>query len=222
MKHISEQNNFIFLLISLVLFLLLGAVVGQMQTDMGQLVVTSSTIVMLAVGIWSFKETKHWFLAGLGILAAIIVVVVIGFILESAGFRYIHLLLMLVFYIWTTWLAARQVLFTGTIDDNKIVGAICIYLLLGLIWTIMYLLIAQAVPDAFNGLQQAPWYENFSELSYYSFVTLTTLGYGDISPKLPIPKFLAYMEAVVGVLYIAILVASLIGVRMSHHTSPGK
>lgn len=219
MKHISEQNNFVFLLFSLVLFLLLGAVVEQMQTNMGQLVVTSSTVVMLAVGIWSFKESKHWFLAGLGILAAIIVVVVIGFILESAGLRYIHLLLMLVFFIWTTWLAARQVLFTGTIDDNKIVGAICIYLLLGMIWTIMYLLIAQAVPDAFNGLQQAPWYDNFSELSYYSFVTLTTLGYGDISPKLPVPKFLAYMEAVVGVLYIAILVASLIGVRMSNRSS---
>ena len=219
MKHITEQNNFVFLLFSLVLFLLLGAVVEQMQTDMGQLVVTSSTVVMLAVGIWSFKESKHWFLAGLGILAAIIVVVVIGFILESAGLRYIHLLLMLVFFIWTTWLAARQVLFTGTIDDNKIVGAICIYLLLGMIWTIMYLLIAQAVPDAFNGLQQAPWYDNFSELSYYSFVTLTTLGYGDISPKLPVPKFLAYMEAVVGVLYIAILVASLIGVRMSNRSS---
>jgi len=218
-KHITEQNNFVFLLFSLVLFLLLGAVVEQMQTDMGQLVVTSSTVVMLAVGIWSFKESKHWFLAGLGILAAIIVVVVIGFILESAGLRYIHLLLMLVFFIWTTWLAARQVLFTGTIDDNKIVGAICIYLLLGMIWTIMYLLIAQAVPDAFNGLQQAPWYDNFSELSYYSFVTLTTLGYGDISPKLPVPKFLAYMEAVVGVLYIAILVASLIGVRMSNRSS---
>lgn len=219
MKHISEQNNFIFLLFSLVFFLLLGAVVEQMQTDMGQLVVTSSTIVMLAVGIWSFKETKHWFLVGLGILVAIFAVVVIGFIFEYVGFHYIHLLLMLVFFIWTTWLAARQVLFTGTIDDNKIVGAICIYLLLGLIWTIMYLLIAQAVPDAFNGLQQAPWYENFSELSYYSFVTLTTLGYGDISPKLPIPQFLAYMEAVVGVFYIAILVASLIGVRMSNHSS---
>lgn len=216
MKHISEQNNFIFLLLALVFFLLLGAIVEQMQTNMGQLVVTSSTVVMLALGVWSFKETRHWFWAGIGILVAIVVVVVIGMILESAGLRYVHLLLMLGFFIWTTWLAARLVLFTGTIDDNKIVGAICIYLLLGLIWTMMYLLVAEAVPDAFNGLQQAPWYDNFSVLSYYSFTTLTTLGYGDISPNLPIPQFLAYMEAVVGVLYIAILVASLIGVRMSN------
>jgi len=83
----------------------------------------------------------------------------------------------------------------------------------------MYLLIAEAVPEAFNGLHQAPWYENFSALSYFSFVTLTTLGYGDISPRLALPKFLAYMEAVVGVLYIAILVASLIGARMSERNS---
>jgi hypothetical protein len=82
---------------------------------------------------------------------------------------------MLGFFIWTTWLAARQVLFSGTIDDNKIVGAICIYLLLGLISTMMYLLIAEAVPDAFNGLQQAAWHENFSVLSYYSFVTAVSV-----------------------------------------------
>ena len=222
MKHISEQNNFAFLLLALVFFLLLGAIVEQMQTNMGQLVVTSSTVVMLALGVWSFKETSHWLLGSISVLAAIFAVVVISLILETAGLRYVHLVLMLGFFIWATWVAARQVLFTGTIDDNKIVGAICIYLLLGLIWAMMYLLIAEAVPDAFNGLQQAPWYDNFSELSYYSFVTLTTLGYGDISPNLPIPQFLSYMEAVVGVLYIAILVASLIGVRMSTLNSNGE
>ena len=113
--------------------------------------------------------------SGVGILAAIIVVVVIGLIPETAGLRYVHLLLMLGFFIWTTWLAARQVLFSGTIDDNKIVGAICIYLLLGLISTMKYLLIAEAVPDAFNGLQQAAWRENFSVLSYYSFVTAVSV-----------------------------------------------
>ena len=216
MKHISEKNNFIFLLFGLVFFLLLGAIVKQMQTDIGQVVVRSSTVVVLALGVWSFKEARHRFWGAIVVLAAMFAVVVISLILETAGLRYTHLLLMLGFFIWTTWLAARHVLFTGTIDDNKIVGAICIYLLLGLIWTMMYLLVAEAVPDAFNGLQQAPWYDNFSVLSYYSFATLTTLGYGDISPNLPIPQFLAYMEAVVGVLYIAILVASLIGVRMSN------
>ena len=46
---------------------------------------------------------------------------------------------------------------------------------------------------------------------YFSFVTLTTLGYGDITPLLPVPRFFVYMESVVGQLYLAVLVASLIG-----------
>jgi len=86
---------------------------------------------------------------------------------------------------------------------------------MGLIWALFYLLIAQAVPDAFNGLEQLPWYENFADVSYYSYVTLTTLGYGDISPVAPVARFLVYMEAIVGVFYMAILVASLIGICAS-------
>ena len=110
---------------------------------------------------------------------------------------------------------AHQVLFTGTITSNDIVGAICIYMLLGLIWALLYLFIAEIVPGSFNGLPQAPWLENFAAAIYFSFVTITTLGYGDISPILPLARFLVIMEAIVGVFYMAILVASLIGVRMS-------
>jgi len=135
------------------------------------------------------------------------------------GLDFVQLFLILGFFIWTTYLAARQVLFTGTIDGNKIIGSICIYLLLGLIWTTLYLLVLEVSPNAFNGLAHASWYQNFPVVTYYSFVTLTTLGYGDISPLAPLARFLVFMEAVVGVFYMAILVASLIGVRMSAHKS---
>jgi voltage-gated potassium channel Kch len=127
----------------------------------------------------------------------------------------LHLFVLILFYVWATWLAAKQVLFSGPIDGNKIVGAICIYLLVGLIWALLYLFIAQTIPDAFNGLEQLVWYDNFADVAYFSFVTLTTLGYGDISPVIPIARFLVYMEAIVGVFYMAILVASLIGIRIS-------
>jgi hypothetical protein len=122
---------------------------------------------------------------------------------------------MLCFYLWAIWLAGKQILFSGPVDANKIVGAICIYLLMGLIWAMMYLFLAQAVPGAFNGIKQMVWYHNFADVAYYSFVTLTTLGYGDISPVAPVARFLVYMEAVVGVFYMAILVASLIGVGIN-------
>ena len=128
---------------------------------------------------------------------AVLLLVLAGMFMDFAGLRYTHLLVLLAFFVWTTRVAARQVLFTGSIDLNKIIGAICIYLLLGLIWALLYLFIAELSPSAFNGFEQAPWTENFFSAIYYSFVTLTTLGYGEITPALPIARFLAFMEAIV-------------------------
>ena len=215
MNPVSEKNNFLYLVISLVVLLLVGALVDQFPSKLGQHFFQAFTVITLASGIVNFRSTRLLFHTGIGFTVSVLVVVVLGMLLDVAGLSYLHLFILTLFYAWATWLAARQVLFTGPIDANKIVGAICIYLLIGLVWTLSYLFIAQAIPGAFNGLQQAVWYENFADVAYYSFVTLTTLGYGDISPVIPVARFLVYMEAIVGVFYMAILVASLIGIRTS-------
>jgi hypothetical protein len=211
----SEKNNFVHLTIALVFLLMVGALLRQFPVSMGQQLLQAASIITIAAGIGSTSPTRTWFGAGIGFLAAIIIVAVLGFWLQHSGLDYLHLLILLGFYSYATWLAARQVLFTGPIDGNKIVGAICIYLLMGLIWALCYLFLAQALPGAFNGLEHLPWYDNFSNAAYYSFVTLTTLGYGDISPVAPVARFLVYMEAIFGVFYMAILVASLIGITTS-------
>ena len=215
MKPVSEKNNFLYLVISLVVLLLVGALVDQFPSKLGQHIFQAVTVITLASSIIDFRSTRILFHTGVGFTVSVLLVVVLGMLLDLSGLSYLHLLILTLFYVWATCLAARQVLFTGPIDGNKIVGAICIYLLIGLVWTLSYLFIAQAIPGAFNGLQQAVWYENFADVAYYSFVTLTTLGYGDISPVIPIARFLVYMEAIVGVFYMAILVASLIGIRIS-------
>lgn len=220
MRPISEQNNFIFLTVGLVLLLLAGAVVDHFPGTMGTRVVQASTMVVLALGVWGFRATESRFRAGIVFVVSVLLLIIAGIVLDRAGLRYTHLLVLMCFFVWTAWLAARQVLFTGTIDGNKIVGAICIYLLLGYIWALGFLFIAEVSPQAFNGLQQASWHDNFFDALYFSFVTLTTLGYGDISPAQPLARFLVIMEAVTGMFYMSILVASLVGVRMSAHTPP--
>ncbi len=215
MTRVSDKNNFVYLTISLVILLLVAALVDQFPIPLGQHLVQAFTVLTLASGVIGLRNTRLHFNTRLGLIAGLAVIVLLGAILDASGLHYAHLLILISFYTWATWLAARQVLFTGPIDGNKIVGAICIYLLMGLIWSLCYLLIAQAIPSAFNGLEQLPWYENFADVSYYSYVTLTTLGYGDISPVAPVARFLVYMEAIVGVFYMAILVASLIGIRAS-------
>ena len=120
---------------------------------------------------------------------------------------------MLVFFIGTFRAIVRQVLFSEGVDNNKIICSVAQFLLLGLMWTTVYLLILEFSPDAFTGLTHQPWAENFSRVAYFSFVTLTTLGYGDISPKLPLAQVVVYLEAMTGIFYMAIVVASLVSAR---------
>lgn len=215
MRHVSEKNNFVYLTVGIVLLLFVAAMVDQFPGLLGHQLVQSFSVINVAIGIYGFKSSSAFFRTGIGLVLAAIVILVLGVLMEELKLYYLHLFILFCFYIWSIWLAAKQVLFSGAIDANKIVGAICIYLLMGLIWALMYLFLAQAIPGAFNGLDQLVWYDNFANVAYYSFVTLTTLGYGDISPVAPVARFLVYMEAVVGVFYMAILVASLIGVGIS-------
>lgn len=217
MKLVSEKNNFLYLTVGIVVLLFVGAISDQFEGVVGHQMVQAFSVINIVVGIYGFKSKGMLFHSKLGIAFAAFCVVTIGIILELLQLYYLHLILLFVFYLWAIWLAGKQVLFDETkeVDANRIVGAICIYLLMGLIWTLMYLFIAQAIPGAFNGVEQMVWYDNFADVAYYSYVTLTTLGYGDISPVAPIARFLVYMEAVVGVFYMAILVASLIGVGIS-------
>lgn len=215
MMNISENNNFIYLTLSLLLLLLGASLVDQFTVKYGQQLVQAFTVITLISGTMRFRNSKLSFRIGSGVVVVVVAVSLLGILLDESGLYNLHLVILIVFYIWVTWLVIGQVLFSGPVDSNKIVGAICVYLLLGLIWALCYLLIAQLVPGAYNGLEQAPWHENFSAVAYYSYVTLTTLGYGDISPVVPIARFFVYMEAITGVFYMAILVASLVGTRLS-------
>ena len=215
MQPLSEKNNFIYLAGALFLLLFTGALMEFFPGDVGPRIVQAAIVVTLLSDACSNRGNQSRFVVSIVFTLAVLLLIVVGVFLDKAGFSYAHLFLMLCFFIWATWRVAHQVLFTGAIDGNKIVGAICIYMLLGLIWAMLYLFIAEVMPGSFNGVSHAPWLENFATATYFSFVTITTLGYGDISPVLPLARFLVFMEAIVGVFYMAILVASLIGVRMS-------
>ncbi|MFQ5936543.1 MAG: potassium channel family protein [Acidiferrobacterales bacterium] len=215
MKRISEENNFAYLTVALVILLFVGAVTDHFPSGLTDTLIESAAVATLVVGVWGFRAERLWRRTGLSLVVAILVIVAFDFIVDLAGLHYLELVIMFAFFVLTAWLAARQVLFTGSVDVNKVVGAVCIFLLLGMIWATLYLMVAQAAPGSFNGLDSVKWHENFPHLAYFSFVSLTTLGYGDITPALPVPRFLAYLEAVTGQLYIAIVIASLVGARIS-------
>jgi hypothetical protein len=213
----TRQDNFIYLTFSLILLLLGTSLAQQFFDHSVQRLVQSATIVTLLVAVWGV-DSKDYVLRKTFIFPiAILVFSFFGAWLDNAGFDQLYLLLLLSFFISTALRTAKQVLFTGDIDGNKILGAICLYLLMGLIWAVFYTLVQLSFPDAFTNISNdSAWFTLFPEFIYFSFVTITTLGFGDISPRLPISRFLVYFEAIVGQFYLAILVASLVGSHMSN------
>ena len=216
MNRISTEDNFNFLFYALIFLLFSIAAVEQFASGVGQHFIVAVTVITLVISVLSIRQQKVWFRTGLGITFSLLLVIVVGTLFELAELDVMYLLLMLGFFLFTTVIAARQVLFTGEITGNKIVGAVCIFILLGLIWAMMYLLLLELDPNTLNNVADDKWYNNFAFVVYFSFVTLTTLGYGDISPALPIARFLAYSEAMMGQFYIAVMVASLVGVRIAN------
>ncbi|MGI9260983.1 MAG: ion channel, partial [Woeseiaceae bacterium] len=110
----------------------------------------------------------------------------------------------------------QQVAFGTEITFNRLVGAVCVYLLLGTIWALAYSLIGSLEPGSFKGLSPHDGRGWDSEWLYFSFVTMTTLGYGDISPVSATARALAYVQAIFGQFYIAILVAGLVSGYISN------
>jgi hypothetical protein len=102
------------------------------------------------------------------------------------------------------------------ISANRLVGVVCIYLILGVIWAVAYSILEMTFPGSFQGFVPLEDREWDSEWLYFSFVTMATLGYGDIAPVSATARALAYLEAVSGQFYIAILVAGLVRVHISH------
>jgi hypothetical protein len=106
-----------------------------------------------------------------------------------------------------------QTLRRGPVTFHRIQGAVAAYLLLGVLWAHAFSLLAIVRPGAFSGAVNAG--DGPRAWLYFSFVTLTTMGYGDVLPVHPVARSLAVLEAVVGPLYLAILVARLVSLAVA-------
>ena len=100
------------------------------------------------------------------------------------------------------------------VTRDLIVGAAVVYLFMALMWTFIFVVVETLHPGSFN-LPEGVDIEATRQFVYYSFVTLTTLGYGDITPITSMARSLCILEAVIGQLYLVAQVAWLVGVHVS-------
>jgi ion channel len=132
-----------------------------------------------------------------------------------------------VFLLYITIMILNQVLTASRVTADTIAGAVCAYFLIGLAWAFVYRAMFVINPHAFvfaagfahifeNNTRSEPQLMNFA---YYSFATLTTTGFGDITPALGISRAISVLEAVVGQFFLAILIARLVSLEIVHSAS---
>jgi len=216
-----QYYNFFYLFVGL-LVLLLVQPVAQTWVHLGSLPVMDVPFtILLIVGVWSLRPYHQWFVPALVIVVAALVTA--GLVVRAGDGTWLalHIGVVIAFCLLTITVGLRAVLAGGAITPNHLIGSMSVYLLLGVLWALLYALAHQLLPGAFHGLETGTSRAaQVSELFYFSFITLTTVGYGDVAPAHPFVRTLSMLQGVTGQLYIAILVASLVGRHIT--TSPDR
>ena len=114
------------------------------------------------------------------------------------------------------WAVAHSIFAPGRVTYHRVVGAVLLYLTVAIIFAAFFTFLGTLDPKAFIGLSVQDSPKLATQLIYFSFTTLTTTGYGDVSPVHPIARSLCNLEAIFGQLYPATLVARLVTLQLAH------
>lgn len=215
--HRSAQfgGRFLYLLISLLsLFVVHPFFHGS---AMATIVLDILLLAMLVAAIYTVFDKKI-----LMVIALLLALPMFGG--RWANYFYAHSVLLQIDYIFGAvffWFTAVTIVSyvrrQAQVTQDMIFGALCAYLLLGLGWAFAYSFLALLEPGSFSmaASGQTSTGDVLPDFFYYSFVTLTTLGYGDITPVGPVARSFSTLEAVIGQIYLAVLVARLVGLHIS-------
>lgn len=144
----------------------------------------------------------------------------VGHLLPDPLFKIVGLCSGVLFFLYIIIVILSYVLRAENITQEVISGALVVYLLFGLLWTFLFSLTEHLSPASFSSTTSLGEENRFAFL-YYSFVTLTTLGYGDVTPLTPMATSLAVLEAIIGQIYLTVLIARLVGMHIAHSDREG-
>lgn len=210
-----RKNDFVYLLVALLFLLIAPPVLLDFFELSEPIIRLFAYSVVLALGVWTLRYSTAWFFGGLILVTVNIVTNALALNVADETYSFATNILFFIFLVLITVSTGRQVLQRHSVTLNRIVGAICIYLLLGALWALLYQFIYVLDVGAFKTGVGAVSLEHLHEWVYFSFITLTTLGYGDIVPISSTARTIAFLEAIFGQFYIAILVAGLVGQYIS-------
>lgn len=220
-SHSPTSSNLLILLISLVFILL---IVPQVDTDYKAFFHVGLTCILLS-GAFVNRRFGPVFIPGLLLVAIAIPVTWASMWIDNAVLFVVGCLVEAAFFLLTAGFVIQSVLRKHIAHVHSIYGAISGYLLIGLSWAVLYLALERIDGESLdfaNRLTETGGdgdgvMTRFSQLVYFSFVTMSTLGYGDISPLTPLAQTLTWTQSVTGQFYIAVLVSLIVAELTAAH-----
>ncbi len=214
-SHYSFHN----LLVWLMLYLVAGAFITG---GYAQLILSVFISLVLFFAVYAINSGSRLFKYVLILMGATLVLYWLN-IFNVVSFSNIASKVIMTVYIGLLIYSFSKYVFSARkVTSRLISAALCLYLLMGTLWGIVYDLLETMVPGSYTGilLESAPDVTvRFQHFQYFSFVTLTTLGYGDILPQTEGAAALCQTEAIIGQFFMAVLVARLVGIQVSQQFS---
>ena len=222
-----EKYRFYILLgaLSALLFItpLVGEFVPTAMPTLSRVFMTLLFIFMLMSSVVAVAETRFTTRVAASLAVPLVILESLQILHPTNPILVSAYLLAIVFLGYVVGVLVRYLFKTEEVSTNTICAAICAYLLLGILWAMVLSSVAVISPSAFAhpGADAQPALIRFGDedsvdAMYFSFVTLTTLGYGDIVPTSATSKMLVAMEAIMGQLFLAVLVARLVGLHIAY------
>jgi hypothetical protein len=198
------------LLLSALTFVVLPLVAGGLIGRWAVLLVDAwFALTLVSGGVALGLGRSRW----TGMVAAVVVVIAVRWIARGTGNAGLQALDAGLSVAAVGALAAMilaQVFRPGPMTWHRVLGAVATYLLIGMVWSLVYRLVLVLDPNALHGTSPLGEHTLHPDLVYFSFVTLTTTGYGDILPVSLAARSLANVEGMIGQLFPAVLIAGLI------------
>jgi hypothetical protein len=216
--------RFVTLLVALVVTLLLTGITSRELMGVPSLQLFFS--LLFVAGVYAVSGRRGVLIIGLSLALLALITTWGRHVLAQSGaaLGVVDYATDVMFFGYVAFVVARAVLEETRVTADTVYGGISVYLLLALVWVVFYSAIETFSPGSFvmgevpvaqlaGDVRASPL---FREFIYFSFVTLTTLGYGDIRPTTDAARIVATAEAVLGQLFVAVFIARLVGLQLAH------
>ena len=208
------KNRFVYMILAIVLVILISPFVRESGVT-GHLFTTLLTAMIPLTGYYALTADRK---RALNILFIAAPFVILDGMSEFSANRYLMIAAVsfgTILYFYIVVLLVKNLLSYRVVTAELIYCAISTYFLIGIMWTGIYVVLESLSPGSFSGTAE------MTDLLYFSFVTLTTVGFGDITPQSILGKRLAIFEAAMGGIYLAVIVAMIVGRYMSMELGQG-